>query len=421
MTVSSPHTPRRHRRCAAVAGLVVSLCATGVSLIAATPASATTLDYVGSTSGTQSTVVIHKGDAHERTIHPTGRVTATLDDTAKKVIKSDVNFDPTWTDIQVVAGLKVYTRTDMTQVGSATGSSAIDANGNAILSVKATTRLGMTVYVSKDGTKKPDTDEKLAEAAKCYVDMPLTLAGSANRRTGAMSLAVDPFTIPYFGSVAGTTCGWATGDLNTQMAGTKNSLALNFTGGATTAHYTGITKGTQSRVTIKNGDAFLQRNISPSGTMSSDINFATHTVTNARTIFRPTTVSALPPVLNFIPAYATIAMLPRTNPVVTMSASAKPGIDKITAKQKIRMSLAIVFGTGDDATAVTDPAKCFVDIDLSLTGTADRGTDTVALSQSGFTIPAFPSGCGALSELMTFLVSGSNNTISLNFTDGVLA
>jgi len=67
---------------------------------------------------------------------------------------------------------------------------------------------------------------------------------------------------------------------------------------------------------------------------------------------------------------------------------------------------------------LTHPAKCFVDLDLTLAGTVDRGTNELKLAQSKFTIPNFTFvGCGLMGSGRNLLVAGANNSIALNEVD----
>lgn len=419
---------RRRRRAVSVAVATALLAMTTVlATFGSAPAGATTLTYVGSTSGTQSTVTIHKGDKFERVIHPSGNVTATLDDTAKKVTSANVTFAPAYTDTFTGPfGILVYVKTDLTQVGPATGTATpVGTTGVANLAVSTTTRLGLTVFVSKDGSQQPATDQKLSDPSKCSVDLALNLTGTADRRTGALNLGADPFTIPTFPS--GTpdpakTCEFATGALNQQVAGTNNSIDLHFTGGPTSAHYTGVSKGTQSAVTIKKGDLLFQRTINPTGSLVADIDFVSKKVTNVVTKFDPLTIKALPGVLGALPAYAKINLTTTGTPTASLTPSGKPGIDNVSVSTGARMAVTVSL-LSSPGVPLTNPAKCFVDLKLNLTGTVDRGTDTLTLSQSKFTIPSFPvSGCGLLlGPGLSLMVSGANNSINLTYVDGVIA
>ncbi len=414
--------PRAHRAALGLAGIGI-LASVGVVLVPA--AGATTVSYAGTTSGTQSTLTIHRGDAYQRVLNPTGSVSATLDDTNHTVVGGQVTLQPTTTATFVGPfNLNVYVRTDLEQIGSVTGTATPGAAaGTTDLAVSATTRLRVTVYNQKGTTQAPATDGKLSDPTKCYVDLPLTLTGSADRRSGALSLTQDPFTIPTFpnGTPDATrTCGLATNSLNTQVAGAKNGIDLHFSGAPTSAHYTGVTSGTRSTILIKKGDALLGKTIHPSGSLVSDINFTNSTVSNVATRFDPIDVAALPGILSALPANAHIDLSTVGTPAATLTASGTPGIDNIAVQTTARMNVTVSLFS-KPGVALTNPKTCFVDLKLNLTGTVDRGTDEVKLSQPKFTVPNFPFfGCGLLGSGLNLLVSGPNNSITLDYVDGVV-
>jgi hypothetical protein len=417
---------RRRFGAPAALGAALVTAAAGFGLWPAPNAAATTVAYTGTTSGTQSSITIHRGDAYQRVLNPEGTVTATLDDTAKKIAGGQVMLKPSFTATFVGPfNLNLYVRTDLEQVGQVTGTATPSATtpGTTDLVATATTRLHLTVYNQKGTTQSPSTDPTLTDPVKCAVDLTLTLKGSANRRTGALSLKQDPFTIPTFPN--GTpdpnkTCGLATNALNTQVAGANNAINLNFSGGPTSAHYTGVTTGTQSTIVIKKGNWLLEKTVHPTGTLVSDIDFTTNTVKNTKATFGSIDVPALPGILAAVPANAHIDMSVIGTPAATIAPSGTPGIDKITVATTARMAVTVSL-FNDPGVKLTNPATCFVDIKLNLTGTVDRGTDALSLGQNPFTIPKFPFfGCGLLGTGLDTLVSGSNNTISLNYVDGVV-
>lgn len=385
------------------------------------PAGATTIDYAGTTAGQESTIVIHKGDAYQRTIHPTGTVTARLDDSANRVTSANVTFEPAFTEtFPGPFGIKVYASAAISQIAPASGTTAPGGDDISTVAVDTKVRMALTAYRTLDGTQHPATDQKLSDPVKCTVDISLHLVGTANRRTGVLSLAADQFTIPTFpnGSIdPAKTCGVATGELNKSVAGTSNTAALIFNGGPTSAHYTGISTGTASTVVVKRG-TMLERVLHPTSSMTGDIDFVHGQVTNVSVRFRPLTIRALPGILRFLPVDARIQMSLVGTPTATLTPSNRVGIDNLTVISTARMGV----GLSALGMALTDSNACHVDIRLQLTGTVDRGTNTVHLAQSGFAIPAFPiNGCGILfAPALTMLVSGSMNTIALDYVDGVL-
>lgn len=428
MTIPHPRPLRRARHrtravlsCAALIGAIAT-----VGTVLAPSAGATTINYAGTTSGTQSTITIHRGDSFQRVLHPEGAVTATLDDTNRTVVGGTVALKPSYTPTFTGPfGLLLYVRTDIEQVGQIAGTAVPSSTiGVTDLAVSATTRLRVTVYRTLDGTQHPETDARLSDPVKCFVDLPLTLTGTANRRTGALALTQDPFTIPTFPN--GTpdparTCGLATGSLNQQVAGANNGISLNFTGGPTTAHYTGVSKGTQSLIVIKKGDWIFQRKVNPTGSLVADIDFTTRTVSNVDARFDPINMAALPGILSAAPANAKIDLKTIGTPVATVAPSATPGIDDLSVQTTARMGVTVSLFSNPGVN-LTNPSRCFVDIKLALKGTVDRGTDVVTLGSPAFTIPRFPLfGCGlTMSTGLTTMVSGPNNTIALKYVDGVV-
>ena len=416
----------RSKTLLAIAG-VGSLAAAGAYF--APNAQATTISYTGTTTGAQSTITIHRGDSFQRILHPEGSVTAVLDDTAQTVVSGAVSLQPTYTETFPVFAIPMYARTDIEQVGQTTGTATPGPDGTSNLSVNANTKLHLTVYRQVGATQNPATDPKVTDPVKCVVDLPMTLTGSANRRTGALSLKQDPFTIPAFpnGSVdPNLTCGLATGALNAQVAGANNGIELNFSGGPTSAHYTGVSKGTASVIVIKKGDLLFEKTVNPTGSLVADIDFVTGQTTNVVTKFDSVNVAALPGVLSAFPANAKIDIATVGAPVATLTPSGTPGIDNITVKTSAKMGVTVSLFKSPGI-ALTDPKKCFVTLSLNLTGTVDRGTDTVKLGQPKFTVPSFPiglfgGGCGLLlGPALTGMVSGSNNSIALTYVDGVVA
>jgi len=388
-------------------------------------AEATTINYSGATSGTQSSITIHRGDSFQRVLHPEGTVTATLDDTNKKVVGGTVALKPSFTDTFVGPfNLTLYVRTDLEQIGNVTGTATPSATaGSSDLAVNATNRLHLTVYVQSGATQAPATDQKLTDPAKCSVDLALTLKGQANRRTGALSIAADPFTIPTFPADnpadPSRTCGFATGALNQQVAGANNAIALNFSGAPTTAHYTGVSTGTQSTIVIKKGDFIFEKTVHPTGSIEADIDFTAGKITNTKTVFNPVDVAALPGVLAALPVNAHIEITTLAPPAASLTPSGTPGIDNAKVSVKARMAVTATAITS--SLKLTNPKTCYVDLDLALAGTVDRGTDALKVSQPKFTVPSFPFfGCGLLGPALTGMVSGKSNSINLNFVDGAI-
>jgi hypothetical protein len=320
--------------------------------------------------------------------------------------------------------LLVYVKTELEQVGDISGSvAASDTPGVVDLTANATNRLRITVYRQMGTTQNPASDPRLSDPAKCWVDLSLALSGQANRRTGDLHLEANGFTIPTFpnGNPDPTrTCGLATNALNTQVAGANNRLELNFSGGPTQAHYTGVIDSAASSIVIKKGDLLLQRVVKPEGTLVADIDFTTNTVSNTAATFKPITMSALPNPLSSLPLSAKVDLTPIGTPTVTMSPSAYVGIDKVAAGVKARMGVTL-FVTGLPNWKITDGAKCYVDVTLNLTGTVDRGTNILKLGTPAFTIPKFPSGCGWIGKAaLDLALSGSKNTVSVLYRDGVV-
>lgn len=413
---------RTQRTAAGIALLIVSAVVGGLLVL---PAEATTVNYVGSTSGTQSSIVIHRGDQYERTLNPAGTIQATLDDTAQKVTSATVSFQSSYTPTFVGPfNLQLYVKADLEQVGAVTGTTSPSGTPGVVnLAAAATTRLRLTVFNAQaDGIQRP-TDGKLTDPTKCYVDLAMNLTGSANRRTGALQLKQDPFTIPAFPN--GTpdparTCGLATGSLNVQLAGANNAINLNFTGGPTTAHYTGVSAPTGNSILIKKGDWIFQRSITPRSTIVADIDFQAGKVSNVVTRFDPISMAALPGVLSKLPATARIDTTVVGTPVASMSPTGTPGLDNVSVQAKVRMAVTVSL-LSNPGVRLTDPAKCYVELPLNLTGTVDRGTDALTLGSPRFTIPAFPWGCGLfLKPGLDLMVAGPNNSIALSYIDGVV-
>jgi hypothetical protein len=420
--------PARRRIGAPLAlGTALVSAVAGLGLLPAPSAGATTVAYTGTTSGTQSSITIHRGDQYQRVLNPTGSVTATLDDTNQKIASGKVALNPSFTATFVGPfNLNLYVRTDLEQIGQVTGTAkpSATAPGTTDLVATATTRLHLTVYNQKGATQAPATDPTLTDPVKCAVDLTLTLKGSANRRTGDLALTQDPFTIPTFPNGtpdANKTCGLATNALNTQVAGANNGIALNFKGGPTAAHYTGVTSGTQSTIVIKKGDLIFSKTVHPTGSIVSDIDFVTNKITNTKVTFGALDVPALPGVLAAAPANAHIDLSLVGAPVATISPSGTPGIDNVNVATTARMAVTVSLFSSPGV-KLTNPATCYVDLKLNLAGTVDRGTDKLSLGQNPFTIPKFPFfGCGLVGPGLNSLVSGANNTIALNFVDGVVA
>jgi hypothetical protein len=412
------------RRTVIAVALLAALVAS-IFVLRPSNAEATTINYSGTTSGTQSTITIHRGDQYQRILHPEGTVTATLDDTNKKVLNGAVTLKPSYTETFVGPfNLVLYARTDLEQIGSVSGTATPSATeGVADLTVNATNRLHLTVYIQAGATQQPATDQKLTDPNKCHVDLALSLKGQANRRTGAMSVAADPFTIPAFPADdpanPNLTCGFGTGALNQQVAGANNAISLNFTGGPTTAHYTGVSKGTQSTIVIKKGDLIFEKTVHPTGSIEADIDFAANKITNTKTVFNPVDVPALPGVLAALPVNAHIEITTLGPPTASLAPSGTPGIDNAKVAVKARMAVTATAITS--SLKLTNPKTCYVDLSLDLSGTVDRGTDALKLSQPKFTVPSFPFfGCGLLGPALTAMVSGKSNSINLNFVDGVI-
>jgi hypothetical protein len=422
-TTREASRPRARRR-SRLAGLTAGLLAAASLGTVPSPADASVVTYVGTTTGTQSSIAIHAGDQYERTLHPTGSLTATLDTLSDSVVSSSVEMDESTTETFVGPfNLLVYVKTELEQVGDVTGSATPSATPGVMdLTADVTNRLRVTVYRQVGATQNPATDGKLTDPAKCWVDLSLSLTGQADQRTGALSLGSPAFTIPTFpnGSVdPNHTCGFATGSLNTQVAGPNNSISLNFSGGPTNAHFTGLIDSAASAIIIKKGDWLLQRVVRPEGTMTSDIDFTTNTASNTTTGFAPITMKALPNPLSALPLSATVALTPQGTPGVTIAPSGKPGIDTITAAVKARMHVTL-FVTGFPGWKITDGAKCYVDVNLNLTGTVDRGTFVLTLGTPAFTVPKFPSGCGLLGKTaLDTALSGAKNSVYLVIRDGV--
>jgi hypothetical protein len=130
-------------------------------------------------------------------------------------------------------------------------------------------------------------------------------------------------------------------------------------------------------------------------------------------------MKALPNPLSALPLSATVALTPQGTPGVTIAPSGKPGIDKITVAVKARMHVTL-FVTGFPSWKITDGAKCYVDVNLNLNGTVDRGTFVLTLGTPAFTVPKFPSGCGFLGRTaLDTALSGAKNSVYLVIRDGV--
>lgn len=426
-STTSTGSRRTGRRAWMLAGaaLVSSVAAVG---LVPSAANATTINYTGTTSGTQSTITIHRGDTYQRVLNPSGSINAVLDDTNHTITSGTVTFQPSFTPTFVGPfNLNVYVRTDLEQVGSVTGTATPDATTSGITDLvsNATTRLRVTVYSQKGTVQDPTVDAKLSDPTKCWVDLPLTLKGTADRRAETVALKADPFTIPTFpnGTPDAThTCGFATNALNTQVAGANNAIDLHFTGGPITAHYTGVTTGTQSTIVIKKGDWFgFQQTVHPTGSIVADIDFSTYKTSNAVARFNPMDVPALPGVFSSLPANAHIVMTTIGSPVATLTKGTTLGIDNISVSTTARMAVTVTLAN-NPSLALTNGTTCFVDISLKLTGTVDRGTDALKLSSPAFTIPKFAdNSCGLMTIGVNSLITGPHNTIDLNYHDGVVA
>jgi hypothetical protein len=124
-------------------------------------------------------------------------------------------------------------------------------------------------------------------------------------------------------------------------------------------------------------------------------------------------------VLAALPVNAHIEITTLGPPTASLAPSGTPGIDNAKVAVKARMAVTATAITS--SLKLTNPKTCYVDLSLDLSGTVDRGTDALKLSQPKFTVPSFPFfGCGLLGPALTAMVSGKSNSINLNFVDGVI-
>lgn len=423
---------RRLRR-AALVSAVVTVFAAG-SIVAATGAQATTVSYSGISGPGDSLVVTHRGEVVngtniEQRLSPTGAVTAVLDDTNHKVLSSTVALDPAYSGLIALGPLFAYVRADFEQIGTVTGTvSHTGTPGIDMVAVHTVTRLHMTTYATTTPVENPATDGTISQGATCFVDLDLTLAGPVNRRTGTLSLGADPLVIPRFpgpaDNIPGDDCtDFGAKGLNFLVAGSNNAITLNFKGAPTSAHYTGVTTGNQSTIGIRVGDPIFAKTVHPSSSIVADINFQTGAITNVKALFKPIDIAALPGLLAAIPVFAHIDITTTGTPVASLTSGGATGIDKVNVSVNARMAVTVT--AVSSLVKLTNPLSCYVNLKLNLAGTVDRGTDQLNLAGK-FTIPSFPLlGCGVqtfgfVSVGLTSMVSGTNNSIALNYVDGTL-
>lgn len=213
----------RTRRTTIVTAAVVA--ATGAGLVAPAVASADLLGgslvafhYQGVSTGNQSTVTLHKGEAlREQVSHPESAVEADADPTTNTVSNIKATIRPM--DIVPVAGLPLTAHVESTLL-SATGTMKSTGVSDVYdVTSTATTRLAVTLSLGGVALTDPKT---------CFVDAPMHLTGTTNAVSGAASLVSDSFVIPNFPA---TGCGLFGALLTGAVSGSNNVANLNYVKG----------------------------------------------------------------------------------------------------------------------------------------------------------------------------------------------
>jgi hypothetical protein len=391
-----------------------------------------TISYSGTTSGTASTIVLHSGDSFERTINPAGSVLATINDTTGNLVSASTTFAPAYSDnFAGPFNTWFYVGTLLEQQGGATGTITPTATeGVQDITVAVTNRLRVTVYkvATETTAHNPATDQKITLPERCWTDISMNLAGTVNRRTGDLSLAQDPFTIPPFPGDPGDTtnppdptdtnhrCQQATTSLNQQLAGTNNSVELNFSGGPTTAHVEATAQAPDSQLSITPRADLPKADFVVGGTATADLDFTAGTMSNISLDLDP--IDETTPV-DYTPNATGRATFELMSPTGSLSDSGTIGVDNASLSGTLRMHTSVWAGpTQNPGTLLADGATCYVDIAFTATGTLDRGTNLLKLD-STFTVPEFSpgasvsEGCWQQAVGLSNHLSGGGNTMSL--------
>lgn len=431
MRTRGPFARPAVRRAAVLAGLAAV--ALGTTAI---PARAdTTFSYAGSTTGTASTIVLHKGDSYERSLNPTASVTAAIDQTTGTVTSATTSFAAGYTDPFLGPfNAYFYVGEQLTQQGAATGT-ATPSGTEAVLDVTihVTNRLAMTVYKLPTSTspETPATDQKFTLPTRCWVDLAMTLTGTANTRTGALHLVDDPFTIPQFPGDPGDTtnppdpndtnhrCQTATTSLNQQVAGPNNSADLTFSGGPTTAHLDATLQSPASLFSVASHPHLDAADYGLTGKIASDVNFSTSTLSNFTASIDPVQRSTGVGT-DGTTGRASFELLSTTG---SLTPSGTTGVEDAAITATLRIHASVWGGQDTTGPVLANGTTCYVDVAFSGSGTLDQGTDELDVTGS-VTIPSFPSGastaegCGGLASGLTDNVSGSGNSVTLHLLAG---
>lgn len=184
----------------------------------------TTVHYTGVTSGSQSTIVIRKGDPiFERTVHPAGSLVADIDFRTNTINNVVTKFD----DLNIpalpglLASFPVYARIGMKILGTPTATLTPGTTvGIDNVTVSAKVRMAVTVSAVSSSLT-------LTNPNTCYVDLRLNLAGTVDRGTDKLSLS-SKFSIPPFPLLG---CGLLSAGLTTMVSGSNNVANLNYVDG----------------------------------------------------------------------------------------------------------------------------------------------------------------------------------------------
>jgi hypothetical protein len=205
-----------------------------------------------------------------------------------------------------------------------------------------------------------------------------------------------------------------------------SGLVSASTAQATTLTFLGTSGPGDSQVVTRVGEQY-ENHLSPTGSVIAVLDDTNQTITSGTVSLDSTYSSIVPagPFFGYIKAdFEQVGAITGTT-----AHTATEGIDSLSVHVVTRLHVTTYVSKvaeqhPDTDGTVTDPATCWVDLDLSLTGSVNRRTGFLSLGQDGFTIPNFPGNdtatpghdCGEVGyQVLDGIVSGSNNTMHLNF------
>ncbi|QXC59304.1 LPXTG cell wall anchor domain-containing protein [Aquihabitans sp. G128] len=193
------------------------------------------------------------------------------------------------------------------------------------------------------------------------------------------------------------------------------------TADAATNAYAGTT--TSGSIVLKQGDATNERTFAnPAVTIDGTVDDVTGAL-SATTTFAPSYTDVFTGPFN-LKLYVA-ASITQVTPV---TGTVDPSTGAVAATSKMKLAITVfntTSGTPNPATdgKLTNPATCFVTLDLDLAGTYD-GVGGLSIADPKFTVPTFPAGttgCNLGTDSLNTQLAGPNNAVSLVFAGTVTA